>query len=129
MPAFNTTSGLPLSSVNLADREGIPDRNSNGWVSTAEVATLQLEWRYLSELTEDEKYWRAVEKVRLTYSSIGRSNTYIFKVMAIIKENNVMPRLVTIYMEYVSSVPSRPYHPNMIALVRKLVVSFHPTFA
>ena len=71
MPAFNTKSGLPLSSVNLAEREGIPDGNSNGWVSTAEVATLQLEWRYLSELTEDEKYWRAVEKVRLTYSSIG----------------------------------------------------------
>lgn len=64
-PAFNTTSGLPLSSVNLAERKGVPDRNSNGWVSTAEVATLQLEWRYLSELTEDEKYWRAVEKVSL----------------------------------------------------------------
>lgn len=64
LPVFNTPSGLPLSSVNLAERVGIPDHDNNGWVSTAEVSTLQLELRYLSLITENDAYWRAGEKVR-----------------------------------------------------------------
>ena len=63
LPAFDTLTGLPLSSVNLAERRGIPDRDNNGWVSTAEVSTLQLELRYLSVLSENDAYWRAAEKV------------------------------------------------------------------
>ena len=63
LPVFDTPSGLPLSSINLAKRVGIPDRDNNGWVSTAEATTLQLEFRYLSELTDDDTYWRAAEKV------------------------------------------------------------------
>ena len=63
LPAFDTPSGLPLSSIDLAKREGIPDHGSNGRVSTAEVSTLQLEFRYLSHLTDDDVYWRTVEKV------------------------------------------------------------------
>ena len=63
LPAFDTPTGLPLSSVNLAQRVGIPDRDNNGWVSTAEVSTLQLEFRYLSALTDDDTYWRTAEKV------------------------------------------------------------------
>ena len=49
--------------VNLGLRKGIPETNHNGWVSTAEVATLQLEFKYLSHITGDQKYWNAVEKV------------------------------------------------------------------
>lgn len=49
--------------VNLAEREGVPDINNGGLVSTAEVATLQLEFRYLSYLTEDDVYWKTAEKV------------------------------------------------------------------
>jgi len=81
LPVFDTPSGLPLSSVNLAQRKGIPDSDSNGWVSTAEVATLQLEFKYLSSVTEDDTYWRVVEKV-----------------MEVIKRNNATPHLVSIYM-------------------------------
>ncbi|PAV22655.1 glycoside hydrolase family 47 [Pyrrhoderma noxium] len=82
LPAFDTPTGLPLSSVNLAQRVGIPDRDNNGWVSTAEVSTLQLEFRYLSALTDDDTYWRTAEKV-----------------MDLIKKNNLNPHVATIFMD------------------------------
>ncbi|KAH8119714.1 glycoside hydrolase [Phellopilus nigrolimitatus] len=82
LPAFDTPSGLPLSSINLAQRTGISDGDNNGWVSTAEVATLQLEMRYLSVLTDDDVYWKAAENV-----------------MAIIRKNNLRPNLATIFMD------------------------------
>lgn len=63
MPIFETHNGLPMTMVNLGLRQGIPDRHNNGWISTAEVATLQLEFKYLSHLTGDRKYWNAVEKI------------------------------------------------------------------
>lgn len=45
--AFDTASGLPLSLVDLRSREGVkdPDPENKGLVSTAEVGTLQLEFR------------------------------------------------------------------------------------
>lgn len=63
MPVFETHNGLPMTMVNLGLKQGIPETNHNGWVSTAEVATLQLEFKYLSHITGDQKYWNAVEKV------------------------------------------------------------------
>ena len=63
LPAFDTPSGLPLSFVNLARRVGIPDKDNRGWTSVAEAATLQLELKYLSELTGNPVYWRKAEKV------------------------------------------------------------------
>lgn len=82
LPAFDTPTGLPLSSINLARRVGIPDMDNNGWASTAEVSTLQLEFRYLSELTDDDTYWRTAEKV-----------------MDLIKRNNLNPHVATIFMD------------------------------
>jgi len=61
--AFNTPSGIPYSGINLHSREGIPDRDNNGLSSLAEAATLQLELKYLSYLTDDPIYWRRAEKV------------------------------------------------------------------
>ena len=49
--------------VNLALRVGVSDEDNRGLVSTAEATTLQLEFRYLSELTGEEDYWRKAEKV------------------------------------------------------------------
>lgn len=63
MPIFETHNGIPMTMINLGLREGIPEKNHNGWVSTAEIATLQLEFKYLSHATGDKKYWDAVEKV------------------------------------------------------------------
>jgi hypothetical protein len=51
--------------VNLGLRTGVPDRDNNGLVSTAEAATLQLEFRYLAELTGREDYWEKAEQVAL----------------------------------------------------------------
>ncbi|KAH7886293.1 glycoside hydrolase family 47 protein [Phlebopus sp. FC_14] len=63
LPVFNTPSGLPLSNVNLHLQIGVPDLDNNGYVSTAEAATLQLEFRYLSYLTDEDIYWEKAEGV------------------------------------------------------------------
>jgi endoplasmic reticulum Man9GlcNAc2 1,2-alpha-mannosidase len=63
LPAFDTPSELPLSNINLGRRTGVPDPDYPGLVSTAEVATLQLELRYLSDVTGDETYWLKAERV------------------------------------------------------------------
>jgi len=63
MPVFNTPSGLPLSMVNLHLRKGVDDPDNPGIVSTAEAATIQLEFRYLSFLSDNDRYWEAVELV------------------------------------------------------------------
>ena len=52
---------MPL--VNLGLRQGIQEKNHGGWASTAEVSTLQLEFKYLSHLTGNQRYWDVVEKV------------------------------------------------------------------
>ena len=63
LPVFDTPSGLPLSMVNLLKRKGVQDKDNYGMVSTAEVSTIQLEFRYLAELTEEDTYWRKAEQV------------------------------------------------------------------
>lgn len=52
--------------VNLGQRKGVPNGDHNGLSSTAEAGTLQLEFKYLSYLTDDDTYWKAVEKVVLS---------------------------------------------------------------
>jgi hypothetical protein len=64
MGGFETTSGIPYASVHLKDRRGVPSHD-RGISSTSEVATLQLEFKYLSYLTKDDKYWKAAENVIL----------------------------------------------------------------
>lgn len=64
MGAFKTDSGIPFASVHLRDGRGVPG-HEGGISSTSEVATLQLEFKYLSYLSGDDKYWRAAEDVVL----------------------------------------------------------------
>ncbi|KAE9390251.1 seven-hairpin glycosidase [Gymnopus androsaceus JB14] len=66
LPVFDTESRLPLPNVNLAQQKGVPDPDLPFLVSTAEVSTLQLEFRYLSYLMEEETYWEKVEAVMKT---------------------------------------------------------------
>ncbi|KAG6835146.1 hypothetical protein H0H93_004448 [Arthromyces matolae] len=63
LSAFETPLGLPLPMVNLGKSQGIEDQDNRGLVSTAEVGTLQLEFKYLSHLTDNDVYWRKVENV------------------------------------------------------------------
>ncbi|KAI0313215.1 glycoside hydrolase [Amylostereum chailletii] len=81
LPAFDTESGLPMSMVNLGRREGVSDRDNQGLVSTAEAATLQLELKYLSFLTDDDVYWKKAERV-----------------MAVIRAARMPPGLASIFM-------------------------------
>lgn len=61
--AFDSPSGIPYASVNLAKQQAIPSHADNGASSTAETATLQLEFKYLAKLTGEKFYWDKVEKV------------------------------------------------------------------
>lgn len=63
LPAFDTPAGLPLTLVNLERREGVADPDNRGLVSTAEVSTIQLEFKYLSFLTDEDVYWEKAENV------------------------------------------------------------------
>lgn len=61
--AFDTPSGIPVMELNLQKekpgRQGYPPLGA----STAEIATLQLEFKYLSNLTGEAYFWDAAEKV------------------------------------------------------------------
>lgn len=66
LPVFNTPSRLPSSLINLHLRKGADEPDVPGIVSTAEAATIQLEFRYLSFLTDNDSYWEAVEWVGIS---------------------------------------------------------------
>lgn len=59
LPAFSSESGIPFSGITLSN--GVPV--GYGPSSTAEATTVQLEFKYLSHLTGDKKYWDAAERV------------------------------------------------------------------
>lgn len=65
MGGFKSKTGIPYSSVNLINGQGIKNHMDNGASATAEVGTLQLEFRYLARLTGEELYWKAAERVIL----------------------------------------------------------------
>ncbi|KAI9789768.1 MAG: mannosyl-oligosaccharide alpha-1,2-mannosidase [Peltula sp. TS41687] len=61
--AFSSASGIPYASVNLESLQGVASHLDAGASSTAEAASLQLEFKYLSYLTGEKHYWDKVEKV------------------------------------------------------------------
>lgn len=63
LAAYETNSGIPLASVNLAKMHGIPSHADGGASSTAEATTLQLEMKYLAKLTGETHYWEKAENV------------------------------------------------------------------
>lgn len=79
--AFDSPSGIPFASVNLHSGSGVRSHTDMGASSTAEAATLQLEFKYLSKLTGESLYWEKVEKV-----------------MAVLENNHPADGLVPIYV-------------------------------
>ncbi|RKF62794.1 Mannosyl-oligosaccharide 1,2-alpha-mannosidase [Erysiphe neolycopersici] len=79
--AFESPSGIPFASVNLKTSTGLPSHEDGGASSTAEAATLQLEFKYLAKLTGEAFYWQAAEKV-----------------IKVIDENGAQDGLVPIYI-------------------------------
>ena len=63
MAAFESPSGIPYASVNLGQFKGIESHADSGASSTAEAATLQLEFKYLAKLTGEKDFWDKAEKV------------------------------------------------------------------
>ncbi|KAK3715706.1 mannosyl-oligosaccharide alpha-1,2-mannosidase [Vermiconidia calcicola] len=61
--AYETSSGVPLASVNLHSMKGIPSHADGGASSTAEATSLQLEMKYLAKLTGEDHYWDKAENV------------------------------------------------------------------
>lgn len=55
MPAFSSPSGIPYSDVNLGKRTAHPPEWSH-YSTTAEVCTVQLEFRELSRATKDPQF-------------------------------------------------------------------------
>ena len=63
--AFETKSHIPLASINFKKKKAIPALHGSG-SSTSEATTLQMEFKYLTYLTNDSKYWNAAQKVMKT---------------------------------------------------------------
>ncbi|KAI9286202.1 glycoside hydrolase [Umbelopsis sp. AD052] len=59
--AFDSDSGIPYAGVVLST--GMAHKVQYIQSSTAEVTTIQMEFKYLSHLTGDKKYWDKVETV------------------------------------------------------------------
>lgn len=59
LPAFDSQTGIPFTSFDFSQNKAIPE---NGGSSTSEATTLQLEWKYLSILTGNLRYWEVAEK-------------------------------------------------------------------
>merc|ERR1712232_1314301 len=58
LPAFNTSSGLPFPRWNLVRQEGAGGCDP---AVLAEVGSIQLEWRYLSDMTGDSRFRDAAD--------------------------------------------------------------------
>jgi endoplasmic reticulum Man9GlcNAc2 1,2-alpha-mannosidase len=67
--AFSSSSGIPYGYVDLGSKRGLA-----GTTSTAEATTLQLEFKYLSYLTDNEKYWEKAEKVMFKIDSLEKTD-------------------------------------------------------
>jgi endoplasmic reticulum Man9GlcNAc2 1,2-alpha-mannosidase len=63
LSGFESPTGIPYASVNLKKRQGVKSHGDGGSSTTAEVSTVQLEFKYLAKLTGETLYWEKVEKV------------------------------------------------------------------
>jgi hypothetical protein len=71
LAAYDSPSGIPYASIHLSQRRGIVSHTDGGASSTAEATTLQLEMKYLSNITGNDIYWRKAEKVMEVVDGIG----------------------------------------------------------
>ena len=85
LPAFDSSSGIPFNGVILST--GQPSTHGEA-SSTAEATTIQLEFKYLSYLTGDMKYWKAAEKVMDRMHELTKDN-----------DHQALDGLVPIYIE------------------------------
>ncbi|CAG8533054.1 5518_t:CDS:2 [Diversispora eburnea] len=70
--AFESQTGIPYASVNLATRKGKVAHFGGGASSTSEITTLQLEFKYLSYISKEYKYWTKVEEIMRTIDNLEK---------------------------------------------------------
>lgn len=61
--AFESPSGVPYAMANLEKYEGVAATFDMGASSTAEVASVQLEFKYMAKLTGEKNFWDKAERV------------------------------------------------------------------
>lgn len=61
-PAFDTVTGIPKREVDFFTGDAFADKENHGSSSLAEATTVQLEFKYLSFLTDDASLWRMAER-------------------------------------------------------------------
>lgn len=93
LSAFESPSGVPYASVNLAQFKGIPSHADMGASSTAETTTLQLELKYLAKLTGEKLFWDKAEKVMQVVDDNGAKDglvpIYIYATDGKFRGNNI----------------------------------------
>ncbi|MCJ1307798.1 mannosyl-oligosaccharide alpha-1,2-mannosidase [Agyrium rufum] len=91
--AFDTNSGVPASSVNLKTLDGIVSKDDGGASSTAEAASLQLEFKYLAMLMGEATYWTKAEKVIQIIDDNGMEDgllpIFIYADRGVFRGNNI----------------------------------------
>lgn len=73
LPAFKTTSGIPLASVDISTGRAYGPSWGQGKSSVSEVGSIQLEWQDLSRVTGNMVYAEVVNK------AMGRFILYLFE--------------------------------------------------
>ena len=62
LPIFDSPTGIPYSFINLKTGEAKADKDNRGYSSLAEATTIQLEFKYLAELTQKRVFWDVAER-------------------------------------------------------------------
>jgi hypothetical protein len=71
MPAFNSASGIPFSTVQLDSRSA---SNPDGASSVSEAGTIQLEWQTLTRATGKAVYSEKIDRVNEALERVHRRN-------------------------------------------------------
>ncbi|KAK3897372.1 glycoside hydrolase [Staphylotrichum tortipilum] len=93
MAAFDSRSGIPYASVDLAKYKGLISHADLGASSTAETTTLQLEFKYLAKLTGEKDFWDKAERVMKLVDDNGAQDglvpIFIFATTGKFNGNNI----------------------------------------
>ncbi|KAJ3260413.1 hypothetical protein HK103_000555 [Boothiomyces macroporosus] len=70
--AFESPSKIPFSSIDFSKRVAVPSPDVGA--STSEATTLQMEFKYLTYLTKNPKYWNKAQEIMGVIFSLERPN-------------------------------------------------------
>ena len=79
--AFDTGSRIPLTNVNLESHKATASPDSDGASLVAQVAGMQLEFKYLSKLLGEHIFWDAADKVSEIIDGEGMEDGLLTELM------------------------------------------------